>query len=199
MNGSAIVTSGGTLPTRYTMTGGGAFCNNTPLPIGLSGSQKGIYYQLQRDRGNGFVNVGTTVQGNGNAISLGNHSTLGEYRVVVNSACLTIMKGTISITACTARISAEEDPSGMTKQAFAQVMPNPVSNTMRLKVTDAKDQKVNVSLIDAVGRTMLQRSFVPESNQHQEEFNVSDITSGMYFLRVSADRKNATLKVVKVQ
>ena len=70
---------------------------------------------------------------------------------------------------------------------------------MGLKVTDAKDQKVSVSLMDAVGRTMLQRSFVPESNQHQEEFNVSDITSGMYFLRVSADRKNATLKVVKVQ
>jgi hypothetical protein len=82
---------------------------------------------------------------------------------------------------------------------WAVVAPNPVSNTMRLKISEAKGQNVSVSLIDASGRTMLQRSFVPETNQHQEEFNVSDITSGMYFLRVNTESKNATLKVVKVQ
>jgi hypothetical protein len=82
---------------------------------------------------------------------------------------------------------------------FAEISPNPVSNTMRLKVSEAKGQKVSVSLMDASGRTMLKRDFVPETNQHQEEFEVSEITSGMYFLRVNAENKNATLKVVKVQ
>jgi hypothetical protein len=81
---------------------------------------------------------------------------------------------------------------------FAEISPNPVSNTMRLKVSDTKGQKVNVSLLDAVGRTMLQRSFIPETNQHQEEFNVGDITNGMYFLKVNTADKQATLKVVKV-
>jgi hypothetical protein len=82
---------------------------------------------------------------------------------------------------------------------FAEVVPNPVSNIMRLKVSDAKGQNVNVNLIDASGRTMLQRTFVPDTNQHQEEFNVGDITNGMYFLRVNTENKNTTLKVVKVE
>jgi hypothetical protein len=82
---------------------------------------------------------------------------------------------------------------------FAEVSPNPVSNTMRLKVSEAKGQNVSVSLVDASGRTMLQRSFVPETNAHQEEFNVGDIANGMYFLRVNTENKNATLKVIKVE
>jgi hypothetical protein len=82
---------------------------------------------------------------------------------------------------------------------FAEVSPNPVSNTMRLKVSEAKGQSVSVSLMDASGRTMLQRSFVPETNQHQEEFHVGDIAHGMYFLNVNTENRNATLKVVKVE
>jgi len=81
---------------------------------------------------------------------------------------------------------------------FAEVAPNPVSNTMRLKVSDAKGQNVSVSLMDASGRMMLQRRFVPETNTHQEEFEVSQITSGMYFLNVNMQTKNATIKVVKI-
>jgi surface protein len=81
---------------------------------------------------------------------------------------------------------------------FAEVAPNPVSNTMRLKVSEAKGQNVSVSLVDASGRMMLQRSFVPETNQHQEEFEVGQITSGMYFLNVNMQTKNATIKVVKI-
>jgi len=81
---------------------------------------------------------------------------------------------------------------------FAEVFPNPVSHSLRLKVVESKDQKVNVSLMDASGRTMVQRSFVPQTNQHQEEFELSQLSSGMYFLRVNTENKNATLKLVKV-
>ncbi len=199
MSGNALVTAGGTLPNIYSMTGGGDYCNNVAVVLGLSDSQAKIFYQLQRNTSSGFVNVGTSVQGTGKALSLGTHSILGEYRVVVNSACMTVMSGSKSITACNARIAADAQPIGITKEAFAQVMPNPVANTLRLKVNDAKDQKVNVSLVDASGRALLQRAFVPQTNQHQEEFEVSDLANGMYFLRVNAVEKHATLKVIKVQ
>jgi signal recognition particle GTPase len=86
----------------------------------------------------------------------------------------------------------------MTKEAFAQVMPNPVANIMHLNVNEAKGEKVNVSLVDASGRTLLQRAFVPETNQHQEEFEVSQLANGMYFLRVNTKEKQTTLKVIKV-
>ena len=82
---------------------------------------------------------------------------------------------------------------------WAVVAPNPVSNTMRLKISEAKGQNVGVSLMDASGRMMLQRSFVPDTNQHQEEFEVSLLSAGMYFLNVNTENKNATIKVVKVE
>ncbi len=203
MSGTAIVTSAGTLPNLYSMTGGGPLCNTTTLALGLSDSQRNIYYQLQRNTPSGFVNVGTSVQGTGNALSLGSHSVIGEYRVVVNSACVTEMTGRKSITTCNARIATDADPShwrtdGMSI-TFAQVMPNPVSKTLHLKVTEAKGQKVSVRLLDAAGRVMLQRAFVPQTNQHQEEFEVSDVANGMYFMQVKTADKQATLKVIKVQ
>jgi hypothetical protein len=46
---------------------------------------------------------------------------------------------------------------------------------------------------------LLQRSFVLETNAHQEEFNVGEIANGMYFLKVQTTDKQATLKVVKVE
>ncbi len=197
MSGTAIVTSAGTLPNLYSMTGGGPLCNTTTLALGLSDSQRNIYYQLQRNTPSGFVNVGTSVQGTGNALSLGSHSVIGEYRVVVNSACLTEMANRTSITACPSREASE--PFTVGSLAGASVSPNPVSNILHLKISEAKGQQVNVSLLDAAGRLMLQRAFVPESNQHQEEFEVSNLSNGMYFLRVITADKQTTLKVVKVE
>ena len=82
---------------------------------------------------------------------------------------------------------------------FAEVAPNPVSDRMRLKISEAKGQPVRVNLTDASGRLMLQRSFVPETNQHQEEFEVGDLASGMYFVKINiSDNKQVTLKMLKI-
>ncbi|WP_164490036.1 T9SS type A sorting domain-containing protein [Runella sp. SP2] len=69
---------------------------------------------------------------------------------------------------------------------------------MRLKIQDSKGQEVQASLTDAVGREVLHRQFVPETNTHQEEFGVSDLPTGMFFLKVVTETKQATLKVVKL-
>ena len=83
--------------------------------------------------------------------------------------------------------------------AFATVLPNPVTHTLRLKVQNSKGQAVQASLTDAAGREVLSRQFVPETNTHQEEFGVSALPTGMYFLKVSTADQQATLKVVKVE
>jgi hypothetical protein len=70
---------------------------------------------------------------------------------------------------------------------------------MRLQINEAKGQNVNVSLVDVSGRTMMQRSFMPDTNQHQEEFEVSEIANGMYFLRVKTEQKQTVLKVIVTQ
>ncbi|WP_164490026.1 T9SS type A sorting domain-containing protein [Runella sp. SP2] len=83
--------------------------------------------------------------------------------------------------------------------AFATVLPNPVSNILRLKVQDSKGQVVQSTLMDAAGREVLRRQFTPDTNTHQEEFGVSELPTGMYFLKVTTADQQATLKVVKVQ
>jgi hypothetical protein len=79
------------------------------------------------------------------------------------------------------------------------VFPNPVANTLHLKVSEAKGQSVQVNLMDVSGRLLLQRAFIPETNHHQEEFEVSHLTNGIYFMRVNTDTKNATFKVIKAE
>ena len=79
------------------------------------------------------------------------------------------------------------------------VLPNPVTNILRLQVQDSKGQSVQTVLTDASGRQVLDRRFVPETNTHQEEFVVSELPTGMYFLKVTTSEQQATLKVVKVQ
>ncbi|MCA0234657.1 MAG: right-handed parallel beta-helix repeat-containing protein [Bacteroidetes bacterium] len=81
--------------------------------------------------------------------------------------------------------------------SFAQVMPNPVTKVMRLGIQGAKGQTVKAELVDVAGRSMLERKFVPETQSHQEEFEVEKLVEGIYFLRVTTPDKQATLKVLK--
>ncbi|HAO50463.1 MAG TPA: hypothetical protein DCR35_14855 [Runella sp.] len=83
--------------------------------------------------------------------------------------------------------------------AFAEVIPNPVTNTLRLKVQESKGQDVQTILLDASGRQVFKRVFVPETSIHHEEFNVSQLSNGVYFLRVHLRDKQTILKVIKVQ
>ena len=83
--------------------------------------------------------------------------------------------------------------------AFATVMPNPVTHTLHLKVQESKGQVVETSLTDAAGREVLRRNFVPETNTHQEEFGVSALPAGIYFLKVTTPDKDASLKVLKMK
>ena len=90
------------LPTAFDVTGGGAYCTGgAGLPVGLSGSQTGINYQLVRD---GITNVGSPLAGTGSALSFGNQTASGTYTVVATGAsgpgCSRNMNGSaiISIT-----------------------------------------------------------------------------------------------------
>ncbi|SFH24250.1 Ig-like domain-containing protein [Pontibacter chinhatensis] len=75
------------LPTAFNVTGGGRFCTNgSGVPIGLSGSQVGVNYQLRRSvNGGAATNVGIPVAGTGAAISFGNQTVAGTYTVEATS------------------------------------------------------------------------------------------------------------------
>ncbi|MDY0077635.1 MAG: PKD domain-containing protein, partial [Bacteroidales bacterium] len=85
------------LPTPFTVTGGGEYCNGGGgLAVGLNGSQLGVNYQLLRNGSN----IGASVAGTGAAISFGNHTNAGLYTVhATNSTttCERTMTGSTSI------------------------------------------------------------------------------------------------------
>jgi len=86
-------------PTAFTVTGGGARCatdNIASVPVGLSGSQTGVNYQLQLNN----ANTGAPVAGTGNAIAFPLQLAVGPYTVVATNAtttCTAIMTGTVTI------------------------------------------------------------------------------------------------------
>ncbi len=97
MIGSVTVTIN-PLPTAFTVTGGGAYCaGGTGVPVGLSGSQSGVNYQLKKDG----VNTSSPIAGTGSALSFGNQTAIGIYTVeATNSAtgCKATMTGSVTVT-----------------------------------------------------------------------------------------------------
>jgi hypothetical protein len=89
MTGSAVVVQN-PLPVSYTVTGGGSYCAGTSgLPVGISGSQTGVSYQLYR----GPTAVGSPLAGNGSALSFGNQTTDGVYTVLATNTATTCALG----------------------------------------------------------------------------------------------------------
>ncbi len=96
MTGSATVGIN-PLPTTYTTTGGGNYCaGGTGLPVGLSGSNSGVLYQLM----NGTSLVGGAIPGTGGPLTFGIQSSAGSYTVVAtipSTGCTNTMAGSTAI------------------------------------------------------------------------------------------------------
>jgi hypothetical protein len=93
MTGSAVIVIN-PLPTVYAMTGGGAYCyGGTGVPVGLTGSQSGISYQLY----DSTAPVGMPVTGTGSPASFGLETVAGnDYTVQatnITTGCVSNMTG----------------------------------------------------------------------------------------------------------
>ena len=95
MNGSTTV-SVGSVPTVYTMTGGGGYCSGgIGVHIGLSNSNSSVSYQLYLDG----VADGALVLGTGTALDFGLKIAPGTYTIIANpgAACAIAMSGSASV------------------------------------------------------------------------------------------------------
>jgi Secretion system C-terminal sorting domain len=96
MTGSANVVVN-PLPIAYTITGGGTYCpGGSGVPVGLSGSESGVNYQLYND---GSA-VGVATPGTGGIIGFGILSSSGSYTVLATKAgtgCSGNMASSVSV------------------------------------------------------------------------------------------------------
>ncbi len=96
MSGSANVIMN-SLPNKYTVTGGGAYCaGSTGYHVTLSGSDAGVDYQLMNS-----LAVGSPMSGSGIGLDFGTQSASGTYTVIgtdVSSGCSSTMMGNAKVT-----------------------------------------------------------------------------------------------------
>lgn len=79
-------------PVVQGVTGGGNYCTGTGLPVGLSGSETGVDYQLYL----GATPLGSPLSGTGLALDFGNQVTAGTYTVSatrLTGGCAATMNG----------------------------------------------------------------------------------------------------------
>ncbi|MEI6853028.1 MAG: hypothetical protein WCL06_09300, partial [Bacteroidota bacterium] len=97
------------LPTSYSVTGGGGYCpDGSGMPVGLSGSQTGVNYQLKR---NGTA-TGSPVAGTASAITFGNQTTYATYTVVATNtttSCSATMTGSVDVIVLNAAVASEPE------------------------------------------------------------------------------------------
>ncbi|NEW84575.1 MAG: hypothetical protein GZ094_19715, partial [Mariniphaga sp.] len=95
-------------PVVQSMTGGGNYCTGAGLPVGLSGSETGVDYQLYL----GATPQGSPLSGTGLALAFGNQVTAGNYTVTatrLTGGCNATMNGNAIIT-----VSKPLQPSAIT-------------------------------------------------------------------------------------
>jgi hypothetical protein len=168
----------------------------------------GVYAMFANDEG-GFYSLDHPNYGNGGSFSNGTYTLTVDLRTgdgvggpfpknrVATGGLLATRTLQFTVGSPQSIVGSRQVATDLENGFSVEVAPNPVSNTLHLKVNEAQGQQVDVNLVDAAGRQLLQRTFVPGTDRHQEEFELNEITSGMYFLKVKAGQKQTTLKVIK--
>jgi len=76
-----------------------------------------------------------------------------------------------------------------------QIFPNPVHNSLKIKTEAVKPLQITLS--DALGRVVLHRlSENPVNGFIQDAINTESLSSGLYFLMVTSDKKTLVRRVI---
>lgn len=79
-------------------------------------------------------------------------------------------------------VSLEESPYGS-----IELYPNPTDRAVTLEITRPGISELEVSVRDAQGRNVLQRSLRASQNQGRHSFNLADLAPGTYFFELRAE------------
>jgi len=79
-----------------------------------------------------------------------------------------------------------------------KLYPNPVNEFAVLNFNTPKTSKVNISIHNLVGQQVASYNYNSVVGENNFNINASDLQSGVYFLKVQSEGKNATTKFVKM-
>ncbi|OIQ21697.1 MAG: secretion protein [Flavobacterium sp. MedPE-SWcel] len=87
-------------------------------------------------------------------------------------------------------LSAQETNGGNKTIEGLNIYPNPAVSTNRIYITSKSIQSKKIEIYDVLGKKVLQ------STINGREFSVTNLTSGVYFIKIKEGEATATRKLI---
>jgi hypothetical protein len=99
------------------------------------------------------------------------------------------------------REPADGEPAGNNPHdnADATVWPNPFKNTVHVKMDNPHRGRMDITVYDAAGRPLKSFHSSKNSDHWQENFNLSGLNSGIYFMNFKMSDLFGTARIIKVE
>lgn len=109
--------------------------------------------------------------------------------------CKSVETIEIEVVDCVSYVGIEENANGSSK---IPVYPNPISNKLIINTSGLTiNENIKVSLTDLTGKVLVMDS-IKVNNQSSSEINTTDLSRGVYILKLTtSDNKTQIMKVVK--
>lgn len=75
------------------------------------------------------------------------------------------------------------------------IYPNPVNNHTNVDFTLTESSIVNVAIVNVLGETVKNNTYNLVAGNHQIDFDVTDVTSGVYFIQLDINGQTTTQKI----
>lgn len=117
-------------------------------------------------------------------------SASGTYSVKVTDA--NNCQGNAQTEVKISPILANEAPNN----AVVSVFPNPVSEQLSVSFEAEPNKQISISLLDSRGRVIEQRKLKAVGGNQQEKFDIRNLTSGQYLLKINTSQQEVVKKIV---
>jgi hypothetical protein len=122
----------------------------------------------------------------------------GDYACTVTNSCGAFISNTISVTIYTAKQSTSNNvESSVLNEMRLKIAPNPVSSSTTISFSLPQSERVSIKIFDMSGRliaTLAETAFA--AGQHQLKWDVGNVKTGVYVMRLQAGNYTETRKLV---
>lgn len=117
-------------------------------------------------------------------------SASGTYTVKVTDA--NNCQGNAQTEVKVSPILANEAPKG----AEVSIYPNPVSEQLSVSFDSEPNKQISITILDNRGRVIEQRKLKSVGGNQQEKFDIRNLTSGQYLLKINTSQQEVVKKIV---
>jgi hypothetical protein len=147
---------------------------------------KGIFYVGFVQNTNKPLNVGLDLNTNNQYNTFYNTGTGWNTFPVAGSALLHPVFGRDSTVISVSEIDAEFKSM--------EIYPNPANNDLHVRAHDFTNHKITYSIIDVFGREVENKTTITPAT-----IDISALSKGIYFIRMSGEQINSTFKFIKIE